>query len=302
VNQDKAGVCRGGGTPAYLDAVLNTESGYSLTKKAVVCIFEEDAGLLWAHLDVDGNVLHTRSQRLVISSFYNMGNYDYIISWRFYLDASVEFHTQLHGVISTQLLAEGVTNTGGFGLAVAPQINGQYHQHNFRVRLDLTVDGEQNSVSTLDIVPVAGASGSQTNPYGQGFISQVTFLKTPAEARTTISPSTGRVWLIHNQKFHPYAGLPVTWKLIPYTGPPVFVGKDSPYHPICAWTDYNVWVTKYKEGQLFLGGFYTNGTGLPKYVSDDPNADITKTDIVLWYTFGFTHLPRAEDYPLMVGE
>ncbi|CAL8074395.1 unnamed protein product [Orchesella dallaii] len=303
INQEKAGVCVGGKV-AYLDAYLNSESGYPYRKPACICIYEEDAGILWSHLDVDGKVLHTRSQRLTISSFYNLGNYDYIASWRFYQDASVEFHTQLHGIISTQLLAEGVTNTGGFGMAVAPQINGQYHQHNFVVRVDTTIDGESNAVSTFDIIPVPEATGSKTNPYGQGFTSRVTPLRTPAEARTTTSPSTGRTWLIKNpQKVHPYTNRPVTWKLIPYVGPPLFVRKDSPLHPFCAFADYNVWVTKYQERQLFPSGFYNNGTGgLPEWVNATNNVDITQTDIVLWHVFGFTHLPRTEDYPLMPGE
>ncbi|CAL8074404.1 unnamed protein product [Orchesella dallaii] len=303
INQKEAGICVGGQV-AYLDVYLNDEFGVPNRQKACICIYEEDAGLLWSHLDVDGKVLHTRSQRLTISSFYNLGNYDYIVSWRFYQDASVEFHSQLHGIVSTTLLAKGVTDSGGFGIAVAPQINGQYHQHNFVVRVDPTIDGESNSVSAFDIVPVPAATGSKTNPYGQGFTYQVTPLRTPAEARTNISPSTGRTWLINNpQKIHPYTKRPVSWKLIPFVGPPLFVRKDSPLHPFCAFADYNVWVTKYKEGQVYPGGLYNNGTsGLPEWVNTNPNVDITQTDLVLWYVFGFTHLPRTEDFPVMPGE
>ncbi|MBI1832601.1 MAG: tyramine oxidase, partial [Planctomycetes bacterium] len=37
--------------------------------------------------------------------------------------------------------------------------------------------------------------------------------------------------------------------------------------------------------------------GLPKWT--DADRSIANTDIVLWYTFGHTPLPRPEDYPAM---
>ena len=39
------------------------------------------------------------------------------------------------------------------------------------------------------------------------------------------------------------------------------------------------------------------GDGLIKWVEAD--RAIENTDVVLWYTFGHTHIPRPEDYPVM---
>ena len=36
---------------------------------------------------------------------------------------------------------------------------------------------------------------------------------------------------------------------------------------------------------------------MPKWTEADRL--IANTDLVLWYTFGHTHLPRPEDYPVM---
>ena len=67
-------------------------------------------------------------------------------------------------------------------------------------------------------------------------------------------------------------------------------------------------VTPYAEEQLYPAGKYVPQTsgepsmGLPQWVEDSPNANIENTDVVLWHTFGLTHFPRAEDFPLMPTE
>jgi len=62
-----------------------------------------------------------------------------------------------------------------------------------------------------------------------------------------------------------------------------------------------LWVTKYRPDKLYAGGDYPNqsagGEGLPKYVAG--RAPAVNTDLVFWYTVGFRHVPRAEDWPVM---
>jgi primary-amine oxidase len=42
--------------------------------------------------------------------------------------------------------------------------------------------------------------------------------------------------------------------------------------------------------------------GLPQWIAENPDANIANTDIVLWHTFGITHFPSPEDYPVMPAE
>lgn len=41
----------------------------------------------------------------------------------------------------------------GHGTITSPNINSQFHQHFFAVRLDTEIDGNKNTVSTVDILP-----------------------------------------------------------------------------------------------------------------------------------------------------
>lgn len=56
---------------------------------------------------------------------------------------------------------------------------------------------------------------------------------------------------------------------------------------------------------MFAGGFYCNQSGGDDTVevwANRSNENIEQKDIVLWYTFGITHIPRVEDFPIMPVE
>lgn len=146
------------GTLHFFDVILHNEEGEAQRMPRAVCLHEEDSGILWKHTDFrTGKSVTTRSQRLALSFIATVGNYDYIYTWHFYQDASIEFNVKLTGILSVNLLAVNAT-PAGHGSVVAPQINAQYHQHFFSLRLDAEIDGNKNSVVVSDTVPMAGNS------------------------------------------------------------------------------------------------------------------------------------------------
>jgi primary-amine oxidase len=68
--------------------------------------------------------------------------------------------------------------------------------------------------------------------------------------------------------------------------------------------DHSVYVTKYREDELFSGGQYTNqsqgGLGVRSWAARNDN--VAEEDIVLWIQFGLQHIPRVEDFPVMPAE
>ena len=60
-------------------------------------------------------------------------------------------------------------------------------------------------------------------------------------------------------------------------------------------------MTPYQPNERFPTGDYPNqnkgGDGLPRWTQSDRN--MAATDLVVWYTFGQTHIPRVEDWPVM---
>ncbi len=60
-------------------------------------------------------------------------------------------------------------------------------------------------------------------------------------------------------------------------------------------------MTPYSRQERYAAGNYPNqskgGEGLPAWTS--ANRPIRNSDIVLWYTLGFHHVVRAEDWPVL---
>jgi primary-amine oxidase len=136
------------GEIAYLDAVVSDAAGEPVPIPNAICIHEEDAGVLWRHVEWrDGSGEVRRSRRLVISSFSAIGNYDYGFFWYLYQDGTIAFEVKLTGVLSTGGVAPG--ERPAHGTLVAPGLNAMVHQHFFNMRLDLDVDGLENGVDEV---------------------------------------------------------------------------------------------------------------------------------------------------------
>ena len=63
-----------------------------------------------------------------------------------------------------------------------------------------------------------------------------------------------------------------------------------------------------KDDQIHPAGRHvpqTSGSpsaGLPEWIEKHGDTSIENTDIVLWHTFGITHFPSPEDFPVMPAE
>jgi primary-amine oxidase len=294
----------------YFDALLNTSEGEPKLIKKAICLHEEDAGLLWKHVEYrNGHNEARRARELVISSIATVVNYEYLFYWRFRLDGSIDFEIRLSGELSTNLPSAGEDPSNpGHGVLVAPGVNAQVHQHMFCARLDMSVDGDKNTVSEIDVVaePV-----SELNPYGNAFGPVETILTNEQEAVRVYDATKARTWKIANAdgKVNPITGKPTAYKLIPFTkGPAQPPLLTNPEHCTVSkkgqFANAHLWVTPFAESERFPAGEYTpqaqNPDGLPKWI--EANRNVKAEDIVLWHSFGVLHVPRIEDFPVMPCE
>ena len=271
----------------YFDVCMADENGTPQLKKKAICMHEEDTGILWKHVEYrNGHNESRRSRELVISSIATVVNYEYLFYWRFKLDGSIEFEIKLSGELSTNLTSSGEDpRDPSHGVLVAPNVNAQTHQHMFCCRLDMSVDGEKNTVSEIDIVP-------EDSEFGNAFGPVETVLKTEHDAVRLYDANKARSWKISNAegtKLNKITGKPTAYKLIPFTkgvsGPPLLTKEDSSVSKKGAFANAHLWVTPFHEKERYPAGEYTPQSleqdGLPKWISG--NRNVEAENVVLWH-------------------
>ena len=286
----------------YFDAVLATEQGEPMTVANAICMHEEDYGILWKHVDLHGGTTEVRrSRRLVVSNIATVGNYEYGFYWYLYLDGNIQLEVKLTGIVQTQAFpADG--EPPEFASVIAPGLAAPHHQHLFSARLDFDVDGDANSVYEIDALPVPPGPD---NPYANAFESRATLLASERDARREVDPARSRYWRIENASVRNRLGRPVAYRLLPTMSTPTMLADpDSSVGRRAGFARHNLWVTPYDPDERRAAGEYPNqhagGDGLPRWTeADRPIAD---TDVVVWYTFGVTHVVRPEDWPVMPVE
>ncbi|KAM0719386.1 hypothetical protein Q7P37_005291 [Cladosporium fusiforme] len=293
----------------YMDADFVNRAGEPTTIKNAICIHEEDAGILFKHMDFrDESTTVTRARKLLISHIFTAANYEYCVYWIFHQDGTIQLEIKLTGILNTYSLAPG-EQAAPWGTEVYPGVNAHNHQHLFCLRLDPNVDGPANTVFVADAVAAEAPVGSEENYYGNAFYAKKTKVETMGNGMSDYDGSLSRTWEMANtNKLNPYSKKPVSYKLVSREVPPLLPKENSLVWKRAGFARHAVHVTKYDDDQLHPAGRHVPQTsgepsqGLPAWIAADPSASLDNADVVLWHTFGLTHFPSPEDFPVMPAE
>jgi primary-amine oxidase len=280
----------------YVDAVIADDLGMPKTITNAICMHEEDTGVAWKHSDMfTGSREVRRQRRLVISFFTPIGNYDYGFYWYLYLDGTIQLEVKATGIVFTAAYPEGGND---YATEVAPGLGAPYHQHLFSARLDMTVDGVRNAVEEADAERVPIGEG---NPYGNAFRQRRTRLTRESQAQRRADGSVVRTWHVVNPEKQNALGQDVGYALLAEGKATLLADEASSIHARATFATNHLWVTRYDPTERYPAGDFVNqnpgGAGLPAWVQAD--REIDGEDIVVWHTFGTTHFPRPEDWPVM---
>jgi primary-amine oxidase len=284
------------GAVHYFDAVVNRIDGTAQTIPNAICLHEEDAGVLWKHTDFrtqDSDI--RRARRLVISFIATVGNYEYGFYWHLYLDGTIELVVKLTGIINTAgLMHDGST---GRGTLVAPGVVGHIHQHVFNVRLDMAVDGPNNTVVEVDTV--ADPAGPD-NPWCNALSIVEKPLLSEKAARRSGDPSRIRSWKIVNRERRTALGCHPGYRLLAQSALRTPMPPGSQVAQRAGFVANDIWVTPTRADERWPAGDYVNqsapGQGLPAWTEQDRS--VADRPITVWHTFGHNHIVRPEDYPV----
>jgi len=292
------------------------DNGTPYVRPQLACLFERVTGdPAWRHWDEDTYAVSGRPTReLVFRTVATVGNYDYLFDWRFEQDASITVGVGASGVLEVKAVSDQRADTPPsaglvgkdpdgnqveFGQLVAPGTDGVDHDHYFSYRLDLDVDGVNNSLMVDKLVPYE----LPKTALGRHWIwaMKPEMLKTEGEAKLNVSIEHPAMWMFTNENVKNSLGQPTSFEIMPgETGISLLPSSEWPQKR-AGFSEHNLWVTPYDPSERYVSGVYVMGSkgddALTEWVKK--NRNIMNTDIVAWYTVGFHHVPRPEDWPQM---
>ncbi|KAJ5717301.1 hypothetical protein N7488_002947 [Penicillium malachiteum] len=267
--------------------------------------YQIDDGILWKHTNFrTNNAVVTRSRVLVLQTIITVGNYEYIFAFHFTQDASINYEVRAAGFLSTAPI--NLDQNVSYGTLVAPGVMAPYHQHLFSLRIDPAIDGHKNSLMVEESHAMPINDPAVHNPFGIGYTNTRSIVET--ESPLDLEIAKGRVFKIVSENVeNGITGGPVGYKLIPRPSQMILAHPSSYHFQRSEFAEHAIWITRYHDGELYSAGEHTmqslGGEGIASWIRGRPKPlSVRNEDMVVWHTFGTTHNPRVEDWPVMPVE
>jgi primary-amine oxidase len=292
-----------------------TKNGQAAIHPRTGCLFERSVGdPAWRHADRSG-ISGRPSRELVLRTVATVGNYDYILDWRFEQDGTIKVAVGATGILEVKPVkdqtADGPLSSGisakdengkqlEFGQLVSPGIDAVDHDHFFSYRLDLDVDGPNNSFMADKLVPY---HLPKDNPSPRRWIwaMQPEMIATEGAAMQDVDIKHPAMWRFVSSTAKDAVGYPTGIEIMAGPTAATLLPPDEWPSKRAAFANHQLWVTPYDPDEIYASGKYLQASkgadGLGAWVKQ--NRSIMNTDIVAWYTIGLHHVPRPEDWPQM---
>jgi primary-amine oxidase len=233
-----------------------------------------------------------------------VGNYDYGIDWTFLQNGSIKVSVAATGIMAVKAVKSRTAvedkdgKDGAYGRFVAENTVAVNHDHFFSFRLDLDVDGQANSF-VKDELKLQELPAE--HPRKSIWVAKSQVAATESDAQLHMMMEKPAAWRVVNPSVRGPFGYPVSYQIQPgHNAISLLLPEDYPRRR-ASFIDHHLWATPYRDDERYAAGDYPTqsrgGGGLAEWTKQ--NRAIENTDIVVWYTMGFHHLPRTEDWPVM---
>ena len=236
----------------YVDAVVPDSRGEPIMIERAVCLHEEDNAVLWKHIDAETGAEVRRMRRMVVSAHATVANYEYLIYWRFYQDGNIECEIRATGLMVTTPM-ESDDDSSPYGTKVDQRTYAPFHQHFVIAKLDLDIDGEENTVVEVDSV---AEPTNEDNPYGLGVSTQNTIIESESQSARDFKWESQRTWKVLNPNKRNRHGSNTAYKLVPGAAIPSLLDSSSPVYARAPVIGHTVWVTAYDDAERWPAGDY----------------------------------------------
>ena len=290
----------------FIDLNFPNDIGGTYTRPQSLCIFERPTGdPAWRHYSAGRKTVIGEPQiELVVRHAPTLGNYDYVVDYVFSPQGNIKLRVGATGfdavksVAAKDMDSPTAAQDTAYGNLIAPFTVAPFHDHYFNFRLDLDVDGTANTLVRDQFVAKPASAGSLRKSLWT--LKSQRYLKEGPIVQDHAAVGGSVLRVVNNTNTNGLKQHPSLW-LNAHHDAQSILSADDPPQMRAGFSAHNFWITKNKPDEIWAAGLYPNlsmtDEGLPRFVQD--NESVADQDLVVWYTMGFRHVTRPEDFPIL---
>ncbi|KAE8449302.1 hypothetical protein EG329_008203 [Mollisiaceae sp. DMI_Dod_QoI] len=262
----------------YLNSTFYT-SETTHTHIDSICLFETEGNFPMQRHSTSQYVSATKNIFFTIRTVCTVGNYDYMFSYEFYMDGSINVDVRASGYIQAAFFAKN----GDYGFHIHDALSGSMHDHVLNFKIDLDILGTQNTMTTTTNVPV-----SEVYPWSNG------------KARNTMKLQRTEISTEDDGKLDWNANGATQFTVINKDEKNAYVLNSSNLINAANWAKHDLFVTRQHDTEPRSSHSYqSQDTANPPINFDDffNSESLEQEDLVVWANVGMHHVPHTGDLP-----
>lgn len=262
-----------------------------------ICLFETEANYPIQRHSTSAYVSATKNIFFTIRNICTVGNYDYMFSYEFYMDGSINVNVRASGYIQSAFFYANHE----YGYQIHDALSGSMHDHVLNFKIDFDILGTANTMTTSTNVPV-----SEVYPWSDGKARNTMKL----ERSTIETEDTGKLdWAANGatqfavvnmdekNAYGEYRG----YRILP-SSPTIHLTVEDSSNLVNAanWANHDLFVTRQHDTEPRSSHPYNSQDVANPAI--DFNAffngeSLVQQDIVVWANLGMHHVPHTGDLP-----
>lgn len=277
----------------------DSDSDSTTTKNDTICMFEKDLQKPISRHFQYSDSGSTKGVAFELRTINTVGNYDYIISYIFYPEGSIQMEVSASGYLQTTYYSPSGSN---YDTRVSATSAGSIHDHVINFKVDLDILGLENSVEKKEITISDDKlpwMDDDEEPLKQKKIES-SIINSEKDAIIDFNSNGNAFYLVGNQNEKNSYGNTRSYRIMPRSLIHNTVnGKKMEKN--ADFSTHDMFVLKRHENEQssssIFNAFLPSNPPIEfkKYYEDDEN--IKQEDLVIYLNLGFHHLPRSEDVP-----